>query len=111
MTGPGGPSTAGTSGEKEKGRVRDDIVEVQPQVAGLEVSSILAARAADGEHGCREAVQIATEELHAGGAAAVHAGAGRVRGGRKQEQVPHSLRLDLKDQAPGNPLEAGQTAR
>ena len=57
-------------------------VKVEPQVARLKVRAVLAARAAHRQHSRCEAVQPAAEELYARRSAAVHAGAGRVRGGR-----------------------------
>ena len=38
----------------------------------------------------------------------VHAGAGRMGGGREQQKPSHRLRVYGKDQAPGRPLEAAE---
>ena len=86
-------------------------VDVEPQVAGLEVRAILSPGAAEGEHCGHEAVKPPPEEVYAELAAAVHAAAGRVRRGREEEQPAYCLRVDREDQATRDPLEPGQASR
>ena len=96
-------------GPAPEARVASLPVEIEPQVAGLKVGAILAARAADGEHGGREAVKPAPEKLNAGAAAAADAsghdpaladddpGRAQARGGGLEQVVHRAI------EEPGGP--------
>ncbi len=86
-------------------------IEIQPQVAGLEVGAVLASGAAQSKDRDREAIEPSPEELHAERTAAAHAAAGSMRWRREQQEAADVLRVDRKDEAARDALEVSQAAR